>query len=325
MKIIDFLRLGIDDEFAWALPHYSMLPDDSTILTNILLTKRSALATIGTLTTRFVFIDCSFDPIPFSDEKILELISDVQEIAPTSRCIFLSSKCKHYQSNLENVVWYPYFMLRTYTDQTTTPRAKRIGCLNRRNAPHRIWTMHNLISQGLIDHERDIYSVSFINIYDNKRTDLSCWYDIDQATRDQIDQYPDTIATVPDNFINDHGTAHPAWSTALTIVSETEVNYMALITEKTAKALVANCCYILHTGADQLTVMEDLGFRTDTVDQHAIGTNIDPILNLARELDTESAAFDYYHSKLPVIKHNSEWFRSGWLDQYRQKIWSQVI
>lgn len=183
--------------------------------------------------------------------------------------------------------------------------------------------MHNLLSQGLIDHDRDIFSMAFANVYDQDRMDnkIDGW--LGRGNTDYntlIAQYPNSIATVPDNFPNDHGTRHPAWHTAITIVTETECDDLGIITEKTAKALSARCCWIAYTGSDCIRVLTSLGFETQLFDQHATGCNIDPIVQVCRNLDTESAAMDYYNLKLPQIEHNKQHLEHGWLTQYVPKL-----
>ena len=322
MKVFELNHDAVRDH-SYALQHYSILPTDSAVLVNFP-ENQTKLNQITDTNFRYVFVDCSYDPIWLSDDSIQELMLLIQQHFTKSKCIFLSSRCQDYYTTYNNVLWYPYFLLRTYVDESLPIRSKRIGCLNRRNAAHRVWLMHNLISQGLIDHERDIFSILFNNLYDNQPCKISNWINVTLEDRIAIQSYPDSIATVPDGFGNDHTTAHPAWSTAVTVVSETEVGGNALITEKTAKALVANCCWILHTGQAQLEVMQDLGFDLSLFEQHAIGQDITPILDVCQQLDTESAALDYYYSQQSKIVHNREWYTNGWLNRYLEKF-HQII
>jgi hypothetical protein len=310
-KIID---LNTQQSADWAQKNFTALPTDSLVLLNARLDNVQHIPAAP-----FIFIDGSYDPVLMTDEEILALVEEVQQQHPNARVIFLSSNCGHFYTKHSQILWYPVFMLRKY-NSINRPRSKRVGCLNRRNAPHRVWLMHNLLSNHLIDHARDIFSVSFANVYDNKVCDLSIWSP-DLAQHNQaVAQYPSTMATMPDDFPNDHSIDHPAWATALTIVTETEVGDLALITEKTVKAIEAECCWILHTGPQQLNVMNDLGFNLIMFEQHATGVDIKPIVDMCRTLDTETVAMDYYHSFKHIIAHNKFWLEHGWLNRYLEKL-----
>ena len=311
MKVID-LQNAVDAD--WALQHFSILPTDSIVLLN------ANLNNIPKLNSRYVFIDASYDPVRLSNLEIQELINIAEHQNPQSHVVFLSSRCQDFYTDNPNILWYPVFFLGSYDQPIPSNRYKRIGCLNRRNAPHRIWLMHNLLSQQLIDHDRDIFSVSFKDIITARRCRIGDWIDITREDSLAMKSYPDTIATIPDNFINDHTITHPAWHTAITIVTETEVGDMALITEKTAKAIAAQCCWMLYTGQSQLDVMKSLGFELGMFEQHATGHNIDPIIDICQTLDTKENAMDHYHSQKHLIDHNSKWFKQGWLEQYLKKL-----
>ena len=330
MKVFDFLDLSNPVEIFWTTGPYRLLPGNSLILFNFathaganfdpaLLSQRLKQMPVN---VDYVFIDASYDPVRLSDLRIQETIELVTQHFTKSHVIFLSSKCSHYFSGEKNVLWYPVWLLGEYPT-IARPRHKRIGCLNRRNALHRIWLMHNLLNQGLIDHDRDIFSMAFANIYDQHRLDnrIDAWLGLGKTDHNKlIAQYPDSIATIPDNFPNDHGILHPAWHTAITIVTETECGELGMITEKTAKALTARCCWIAYTGSDCIRVLTDLGFETQLFDQHATGRNIDPIVQACKTLDTESTAMDYYNSKLPQIEHNKQHLEHGWLALYVPKL-----
>ena len=311
--------------------NYRILPNDSLVLLNLFQEVMAGATSINIdnickklnqlpqLSPKFIFIDVSHDSIFVSDDIILELVNTVQQHYPASRCIFLSGSAHHYYSNNKNIIWYPYFFLPTYSTDTRI-RKKRVGCLNRRNAPHRVWLMHNLLSQGLIDHDRDIFSIAFNDIWENKPCNVNEWLSISPETQIVIAQYPERIATIDDQFKNDHTTMHSAWATALTIVTEAEVGPEAMISEKTMKAISSQCCWIAYTGQPQLDVMTDLGFDLNTFDTHATGFNIDPIVNICRTLDTESVALDYYHSKADIIAHNHAWLaKDQWISRYLDK------
>jgi hypothetical protein len=330
LKVFDFLDLYKPIEVFYTAGSHRLLPDNSLVLFNFAkhAEDHSNIAVLAQvlkqLTTNFdyVFIDNSYDPVTLSDTQIQAITDLVTQHFTNSHVIFLSSKCSHYYSDQKHVLWYPFFLLAEYPT-IIQPRQQRIGCLNRRNALHRIWLMHNLLSQGLIDHDRDIFSIAFANVYDQDRMDnkIDGW--LGRGNTDYntlIAQYPNSIATVPDNFPNDHGTRHPAWHTAITIVTETECDDLGIITEKTAKALAARCCWIAYTGSDCIQVLTSLGFETQLFDQHATGRNIDPIVQVCRNLDTESAAMDHYNAKLPQIEHNKQHLDHGWLTQYVPKL-----
>ena len=330
MRVFDFLNLSNPVENFWTTTPYTLLPDHSLVLLNFakhagpkfdhaVLSQRLKQLPIN---FDYIFIDDSYDPVMLSDEQIQATTELVAEHFTKSHVIFLSSKCSHYYSDQKHILWYPFWLLSEYPI-IIQPRQRRIGCLNRRNALHRIWLMHNLLSQGLIDHDRDIFSMAFANVHDHHRLDdrIDQWLGLGNTNYTQlIAQYPNSIATMPDNFPNDHGILHPAWHTAITIVTETECDELGMITEKTAKAQAARCCWIAYTGNDCIRVLTDLGFETQLFDQHATGRNIDPIVQVCRDLDTESAAMDYYNSKLSQIEHNQQHLEHGWRTQYVPKL-----
>lgn len=313
------------------MPNYRILPEDSIIIrrfsayhSSLKLDQLIAkLDVIPERNPKFVFIDYSPDPIPpYTDEQIQERIALFKRNFPNSRVVLLSAQSDDYDTDQPDVLFYPYAFLNHYDEYPVVPRKKRIGCLNRRNAPHRIWMMHKLLSEGLLDHERDIFSVSFTNVYNKMRANMSDWKPpIPIEEQRYINTfYPDTIATLPDDFPNDHSVQHPAWNTAVAIVTETEVGDRAFPSEKTVKALLSRSCWMLYAGAEEFKMLTKMGFEIGTFDEHPTGYNIDPILKMCRELDTESAALDYYHSKIDIINHNAEWVRHGWLTRYQEKL-----
>jgi hypothetical protein len=330
LKVFDFLDLSKPAEIFWTTRHHRLLPDNSLTLfnfakhvgTNFDLALLSQGLKQLQVNVDYVFIDDSYDPVMLSDADIQATTVLVAQHFTKSHVVFLSSKCSHYYSDAKHILWYPFWLLSEYPT-VIQPRQRRIGCLNRRNALHRIWLMHNLLNQGLIDHDRDIFSMAFANVYDHRRLDDSIdqWLDHGNTNHNQlIAQYPDLIATIPDSFPNDHGILHPAWHTAITIVTETECDELGMITEKTAKAMAAKCCWISYTGSDCISVLSDLGFETQLFDQHATGRNIDPIVQVCKDLDTESVAMDYYNLKVPQIEHNKQHLDYGWLTQYVPKL-----
>jgi hypothetical protein len=334
LKVFDFLNQHEPVENFWTTGPYRLLPDNSLVLLNFAkhagANSNTALLSQGLkqlpVKVDYVFVDDSYDPVMLSDKQIKATVELVAQHFTKSHVIFLSSKCSHYYSDAKNILWYPFWLLSEYPT-VIQPRQRRIGCLNRRNALHRIWLMHNLLSQNLVDHDRDIFSMAFANVHDHHRLDdrIDQWLGLGNTNHNQlIAQYPNSIATIPDDFPNDHGILHPAWHTAITIVSETECDELGMITEKTAKAMAARCCWIAYTGNDCIRVLTDLRFETQLFDQHATGRNIDPIVQVCRDLDTESVAMDYYNSKLPQIEHNQQHLSHGWRTQYVPKL-KQVL
>jgi hypothetical protein len=268
------------------------------------------------------FINHSYDPVKISDADIVFLLDLIKTHHPGSDPIFLSSKCSHYFANIPGIVYFPYFFFSDIKSSLITQKSKRFGCLNRNNQPHRLWLMHNLLNRGLLDSDKDIYSVSFVN-----PRDLSC-YSIVDTWLDQIDavdhlirQYPRQIATHPDGFPNDVDTVnHPAWHTAIVIVTETETNDLTIISEKTIKAIVAESCWTAYMGESGYRLLEAFGFAPRFFEQHAQGTNIDPILKICSMLDTQSAAVDYRNQHLEQIKYNSNWYGNNIKSRAQHKV-----
>lgn len=315
-----------DPVWSWSAPFndYRLLPDDSIVFAVTGSTDWTKipeyLKQIPYVSTKYVFVEASSDPWEITDDEINAILQPFRQKFTSARCIFLSASCKHFYSTDPDIIWYPKHLVINYGQQPSQPRNKRIGCLNRRNSAHRVWLMYNLLEQDLIDHDRDIFSVCFRNIEDNSMVDMNTWL---PGVPIDLNKYPDQIATIPDNIFefNPNITEHPAWYTAVTVVTETKVNEYSQLTEKTIKAILADCCWISYSAQSNIDVLQDLGFETSTFDQHATGFDIDPILKACRELDTESTAMDYYHSKQPVIAHNKQWFLNNqWLDRYMPKL-----
>ena len=256
------------------------------------------------------FIDHSYDPVKISNSDILCLLNLIKTHHPGSDPVFLSSNCDHYFAEIPGVVYFPYFFFSNFNNLPVRPRSKRIGCLNRNNTPHRPWLMHNLLSQGLLDQDRDIYSVSFVSPYDfSSYTDVDGWLQHTHQVNHLLRQYPPQIATNPDGFPTDVNTVdHPAWHTAVTVVTETEPGDRTMISEKTSKAIVANCCWTAYMGESGYRLLEAFGFAPRFFEQHAEGTNIDPIIHICSTLDTESVAADYRNQFLEQIDHNAKWY-----------------
>jgi len=299
--------------------NYRVLPEDGIALHHVLyhLTPEMSvwhnqfkMLADQQVTAQYIFIDGSFDPVIYTEQQLDELVALAQQFWPNSKILMLSSDVKHLHTGKENIIWFPWCFLNLYTESLPRPRKKRIGCLNRRNAPHRVWLMHNLLTQNLIDPDRDVYSISFMSCLGaSDPSNVAAWINQPPWFNDLIYHHqPAAIATHPDDFANDYTTNHPAWSTAIAVITETEPGPFTMVTEKTLKAIMSRCCWTSYMGDDGYQTMEHLGFQSRLFDSHAEGYNIVPILDLCRTLDTESAAMDYYHSRTKQIEHNFEWF-----------------
>jgi len=334
VQIFDFINPTQPQQLPGTAYHYRILPNNSTILQNVLKNSSTkvdpANLIIGlekiSIDSKYIFIDASYDIVKFSDLEIQLTVELVRQYFKHSKVVFLSGNSIHYYTQPKNIVWYPNFLLWDYPE-VQRPKQKRIGCLNRRNAPHRIWLMHNLLSEGIIDHDRDIFSVSFVHFLDpNYYADVDGWLKRPNHNYNQIiKQYPYAIATVPDNFSNntaiDMTINHPAWHTAITIITETECIEPSMISEKIVKAIVAESCWIAYTGVDSIRLLNDLGFDTKLFEFHASGTDIECIRQVCKTIDTESLAMEYYQSKQPQIKYNKQHLINGnWLERYQPKL-----
>jgi hypothetical protein len=332
LKIFDFLKLNNPIEIIGTPIQYRLLPEESVVFQNVLRnghnTFHPALLAQGlkqiSTTAAFIFIDASYDPVAFSELEIQLTIELIQQQFINSKVVFLSGKSSHYYSEYNNVLWYPTFLLWDYP---TPPRLrqKRIGCLNRRNSTHRVWLMYNLISQGLVDYDRDIFSVSFVSLFGPPTpTDVDGWIGQNTNYNSIIQQYPHTMATISDDFSNgtfiDMTTNHPAWATAITIVTETNYGDLGIISEKTVKAIASECCWVAYTGSDCIQVLTDLGFESNLIGQHVFDKNVAPIMDLCKTFDNESVAMDYYNSRIPEIQHNKQHLAHGWIDKYLPKL-----
>lgn len=275
------------------------------------------------ITERYVFIDGSYDPIRSSDRDIQENIGRIQELIPQSKVALLSSRVYHWCNRIPNVIYVPYFIYVDPTFHKHKKRKGRIGCLNRNNSYHRMWLMHNLLKEGLLDPKHDVYSVNFWNFRApetiNDPVSIRGWlggnspYDIDY----EINKWPKEIATHPDGFPNDYSTDHPAWSTAISIITETESGFATLLSEKTWKGIRSLSCWTAYMAEEGYKFLEDVGFEPRFFKKHASFDNINPILSICRTLDTESAALDYYYSKKNQIDHNFEWSGGSNEDNFR--------
>lgn len=334
MKIFDFIQADQPKEIFGESYLYRILPKNSVVLQNVLkhgninLKPQELTQGLKTISVdaEYVFVDDSSDTVAFSDLEILFALELIKQQFGNCKPVFLSGKCSHYYSAHKNIIWYPKFLLWDYPTQHR-PRQKRIGCLNRRNAPHRVWLMYNLLEEGIIDHDRDIFSISFVDFLDKNHTaDIDGWIKKPGTNyNSMIKQYPDTIATMPDHFSSSVGidmtTEHPAWHTAITVVTETECGDLAMISEKIMKAIAAECCWIAYTGVDSIRVLNDLQFDTKLFEHHASGTDIECIRQVCKMIDTQDLAMDYRHSRRHQIQHNKQHLVSEeWLKHYVPKL-----
>lgn len=291
---------------------FALLPEDSLVIDCCHGPAAIKSATIPTGTYQHVFFHTAADPVNDDVSTIQDLLEDLKRLFPGSRVWFLTSRCEHYLYTIPNIVWYPYWLLNTRAPVISRERSKRMGCLNRRSSAHRSWLMYNLLKENLIDHERDIFSIRF---------DLDKMREIPaEIDQDFVMSLPATAATIEDGFPNDHSIDHPAWNTAIAIVTETKQDERAILTEKTAKAILSGSCWMLYSGEASVQVLQDLGFEL-LFDQQANGWNVQPILDICRELKDQSSALDYRQSRLPQIEHNLQWFLDGtWIKRYQHKI-----
>jgi len=315
---------------------HRLLPEDSIVLTGTPYTRIDRNSWVEFYTSlhvlrdqsvkdNYVFVDASWDPILISTQECIDNLSIIKGFFPAAKVAVLTSRCQHWFDAIPGLIYYPAFGAIVYDWPTHHVRSKRIGCLNRASSPHRLWLMHSLLSEKLIDPDRDIYSMSFaspynLTAYGNIGSFIEGQVDLD----DEIKKYPPQVATHPDNFPNDYTIEHPAWHTAIAVVTETHPGEKTLISEKTAKAIISKSCFSIYMSEAGYRVLEELGFEPRFFADHASETNIEPIKQICRQFDTESAAMDYRQSHMDKINHNFEWFSKGqilgpWYDLYNSK------
>ena len=336
MKVFDFVNPACVQEIEGPNNSYRMLPDNSIVLMGTPYTivdrcpwesyyKNLKILRDHSVNDTFVFIDATWDPLLISTQECIDHLAATKEFFPSAKVAVLSSRCQHWFDNIPGVIYYPAFGAIVYDSPIFQTRSKRIGCLNRHNSPHRLWLMHSLLSEKLIDSDRDVYSVGWTNPYD-----LNAYGKISQLISSKIDlneeikKYPPQIATHPDNFPNDYTINHPAWHTAIAVITETRPGENTLITEKTAKAIISKSCFSIYMAEAGYRVLEELGFEPRLFADHAGEDNIEPIKQICRQFDTESAAMDYRQSQMHKINHNFEWFSQGlvlgpWYSKYQPK------
>lgn len=258
-------------------------------------------------TVEWVFIDACWDPFRLSNLEIQQRRQQIFEIFNESKVCILSAKAQHFYDDLHGCVYFPLFLMITYPEVRHHPRGGRIGCLNRRNAVHRLWLMHHLLQQDLLDAARDIYSVMFTGLFDDSYINANALLDVDWFNEAQR-RWPKIIATHPDGGFNDYSINHPAWHTGIAIITETEPGPDTIISEKTAKGFLSKSCFSIYMGEVGYRVLEDLGFDPRYFPHHAEDFNIDPIINICKTFSTEKQALDYREIYLGKIQHNFKWF-----------------
>lgn len=257
---------------------------------------------------QYVFVDGSWDPIHVDNTAVVDFLNNLRQIWPQSRVCLLSAKAQHYYDAIPGCVYFPLFAMIRYQDLHHRPKAGRIGCLNRRNAAHRVWLMHHLLDQQLIDPERDVYSVAFTSLWSGHYMDVDnrvggiTWFN--EAQR----RWPTLIQTHPDDFPNDYGTSHPAWHTGIVIITETEVDQKTLICEKTAKGILSKSCFSIYMHEVGYRVLEDMGFAPRFFEHHAQEWNIEPIEKICRDFASADDAIAYSYDHQQQIDHNFHWF-----------------
>jgi hypothetical protein len=343
LKVFDFINPECVREITGPNNAYRMLPDNSIVLMGTPFTvvdrhswenyyKNLQILKDQSVSDTFVFIDAAWDPILVSTESSVEHLEATKEFFPNAKVAVLSSRCQNWFDDIPGLIYYPYFAAVIYNDYIPRPRQGRIGCLNRQNSPHRLWLMHSLLSEKLIDSDRDVYSVGFSNPYDLTaygKVDGFVGYEKRLKLDEKIKKYPPQVATHPDNFPNDYTTEHPAWHTGICIVTETHPGEATIISEKTAKAIMSKSCFSVYMAESGYRVLEELGFQPRFFADHASEINIDPIKQICRQFDTESAAMDYRQSHMDKINHNAEWFSRGtvlgpWYDLYKPKFQQEL-
>jgi len=329
LKVFDFRESGLPrliDPIAQSR-FCNILPDDCILLQNtpIILTNSSwdvahqqlKSLTDQQITAKIVLVDATHDPVKYSNRELLEQLDKIKNYFPTAKIALLSSRVQHWFDNVPELIYVPYCIQLGYTHYEHKPRQKRIGCLNRNNTAHRVWLMHNLLKKNLLRPDCDVFSMSFANINNGSITRVAGWLGNSLAPLDvdyEVAQWSSSVATHPDGFLNDFTVNHPAWNTALSVVTETESGWMTMITEKTWKAIRSRSCWTAYMADVGYQFLRDVGFEPDFFDKHASFVDIKPIVRICKTFDTEAVALDYYHSQTDKINHNFEW--SGGNSQY---------
>jgi hypothetical protein len=282
-------------------------------------------------TPDWVFVNASWDPVKISSQELQTQRQQLQSIFSQSKVCILSAHAQHFYDDIPGCVYFPLFLAVNYHVLEFRPRSGRIGCLNRRNAAHRVWLMHNLLEQNLIDSTRDVYSMSFVSLYTDTYNDVDKHMHTSGMNQAQ-QQWPKKIATHPDDFLNDYSINHPAWHTGISIITETEPDEYTIVCEKTGKGILSKSCFSIYMGEVGYRVLEDLGFEPRFFPEHAEGSNIKPLLDICKNITTESQALEYRQQHINQINHNFDWFgyecgeldSRPWFARYKPKL-SQAL
>lgn len=278
-------------------------------------------------TPDWVFVNASWDPVKISNQELQTRRQELQAIFSQSKVCVLSARVQHFYDNISGCVYFPLFLAINYHSLSFPTRSGRIGCLNRRNAAHRVWMMHNLLEQDLIDSTRDVYSISFTSLYTDTYWDIE--KEVGVPGINQLQQrWPKQMATHPDDFPSDYSINHPAWHTGIAIITETEPGEHTIICEKTGKGILSKSCFSIYMSEVGYRVLEDLGFEPRFFANHAEDFNINSILDICKNIETENQALEYRQLHMDKINHNFEWFayESGklasrpWFARYQPKL-----
>jgi hypothetical protein len=191
--------------------------------------------------------------------------------------------------------------------------------------------MNTLLEQNLIDATRDIYSVSFTCLHTGTYFDVDDHMNTVGINRAQ-QRWPKQIATHPDDFPSDYSINHPAWHTGISIITETEPGEHTIICEKTGKGILSKSCFSIYMSETGYRVLEDLGFEPRFFDNHAEESNIQPLIDICKNITTESQALEYRQQHIEQINHNFDWFayeagelaHRPWFARYQPKL-QQVL
>lgn len=274
----------------------------------------------------FVFVDATWDPILFDNDTIVERRQELQAIFSNSKVVVLTAHAQHWYDNLQGIIYFPLFTIANYGEVVHLPRQGRIGCLNRRPTLHRVRLMYELLDQGLIGPEQDVYSVSFANLYHKQLYNLQgSGYEWMQPI---LETWPSSIATHPDGFPCDYTISHPAWHTGIAIITETEPGHRTIICEKTGKGILSKSCFSVYMADVGYRVLEELGFEPRFFADHAEYNHIEPLIKLCKEIETETDALDYRQQRIQQVEHNYAWFgieqpdfwRRPWYGKYCSKL-----
>jgi hypothetical protein len=277
-------------------------------------------------TVDYVFIDATWDPVHPDHAEMAQRRQELAEIFPRSKIVVLSARVQHFYDNLPGVLYVPFFAMCRYPDLEFLPKKGRFGCLNRRPGLHRLRLMYHLLDEKLMDADRDVFSVNFVNLYSDKPYNfyLSGYEWMAQKLRD----WPPHMATHPDGFPNDYSISHPAWHTGIVIITETMPDDQTIVCEKTAKGILSKSCFSIYMADVGYQMLEDLGFEPRFFDDHPEYENIQPALDLCRRIQTEREALDYRQQHIAQIEHNFEWFgietpnfwQRPWFAKYEPKL-----